>query len=310
MKDNIKIGLFIIFNHRFDKNIPILEDLYKDKFSNVYFIVPYYNGDKENVIPVFESSFYFEGYIAQAYQKIKNEGFSHYFFIADDMILNPLITEDTVFDVTGIKKDHCWIYDFRDCKNTKLHHRVPTYTPIKMSGIEVNKMMPPVKDVMQKFDKLGLSYFPSKWYAFQKAFKYLRPHRHCLKPLYDALSYILRVELVDLKSIDDYYPGIWAYSDILMITDDSINNFARYCGMFSGLKVFVENAIPLALIMASDKIQTSKDIKLNAICQLPAMGEEYEKSFIDKYNYSLSDLLNNYPENIFYIHPLKLSKWK
>lgn len=51
-----KIALMVIYNHRYDNNIPIIEDLYNNKFSHIYHIVPFYDGDKRNVISVYDSS--------------------------------------------------------------------------------------------------------------------------------------------------------------------------------------------------------------------------------------------------------------
>src|SRR5438309_2566399 len=56
-----KAALIIVFNHRYDKNIPLLETLYEGRFSNIYYLVPFYDGEKENVIPVYENSFRFQG---------------------------------------------------------------------------------------------------------------------------------------------------------------------------------------------------------------------------------------------------------
>ncbi|MBR2165594.1 MAG: hypothetical protein IJ915_03500 [Paludibacteraceae bacterium] len=88
-----KIALLIIYNHRYDKNIDRLENLYKGKFSHIYHIMPFYDGNIENVIPVYESSYRFQSYITQAFQHLKDKGFTHYFIVADDMLLNPQINE-------------------------------------------------------------------------------------------------------------------------------------------------------------------------------------------------------------------------
>lgn len=99
----MKIALFVVYNHRYDKNIPRIEALYSGRFSNVFHLVPFYDGDKENVIAVYESSYYFQSYIAQAYHRIKNDGYTHYITVADDMIINPAITENNIFEFTKIK---------------------------------------------------------------------------------------------------------------------------------------------------------------------------------------------------------------
>ncbi len=56
-----KIALVIIYNHQYNKNIDILERIYKGRFSHIYHLIPFYQGDKENVIPVYDASLYFQG---------------------------------------------------------------------------------------------------------------------------------------------------------------------------------------------------------------------------------------------------------
>src|SRR5580704_10569699 len=89
----MEVALIIIYNHRYDKNIDILERIYGERFSNIYHLMPFYSGDKSNVIPVYEHSFYFQNYVAQGFKSYFKKEYSHYFFVADDMIINPVINE-------------------------------------------------------------------------------------------------------------------------------------------------------------------------------------------------------------------------
>lgn len=303
MQDNVKnrkVALLIIYNHRYDKNIPLLETIYGERFTYLYHIIPFYDGAKDNVITVYDSSFYFESYIAQAYQHIKNKGFTHYFFIADDMILNPQINENSLFEFTGIPENCCWINDFRDY--TTHPYNVPVCIQTKKRGIEVNHFLPPVDGICKKIKTFSLKAFPNRRYVVFDLFNSLFKRR---------LSWVIR-DLYYLIHFNkkNYYPGVWGYSDAVLLPADYMANFALYCGALGGLNVFVEHAIPLALIMSSDKILLQKNIKLNTITQLYGLGEKGQKEFLDKYNYSLEKLLANFPKDCFFVHPIKLSKWK
>lgn len=295
-----KIALLIIYNHRFDKNIPRLEALYKGKFSYVYHIMPFYDGSVSNVITVYDSSFYFESYIAQAYQMIKNEGFTHYFFVADDMILNPLINENNLFDFTGINEESSWINDLRDY--TTHPHSLPVCIPFKKKGIEVERILPSYDDACRAFDRKSLNFFPSQSYAIYDLFSsfFKRWGSFCLKDLH----YIFN------RKKADFYPGVWGYSDILLVPSIYMPKFSQYCGAFAGLNIFVEHAIPLALLLSSEKLMTQKDINLKTITQLYGLGENGQKEFEDFYSFDLNKLQSEYPDNTFFIHPIKLSKWK
>ena len=114
-----KVALLIIYNHRFDKNIPRLEDIYSDRFNHIFHIVPFYDGDKKNVIPIYESSYYFSGYVSQAYTHLKGKGFTHFFVVADDMIINPRINEENLWECLGLKENECYIDGFIDLSKQK-----------------------------------------------------------------------------------------------------------------------------------------------------------------------------------------------
>lgn len=103
-----KVCLLIIYNHRYDDNIEKLEKIYGSRFSDIYHIVPFYDGIKKNVIPVFECSFRFEGYVAQAMGHIE-KSYEHYLFVADDAILNPTIYEGNYKDWFGLTDQSAFI---------------------------------------------------------------------------------------------------------------------------------------------------------------------------------------------------------
>ncbi len=297
---NSKIALLIIYNHRFDGNIPRLNAIYNGKFSNIYHIMPFYDGSVENVITVYDSSYYFESYIAQAYQKIKDLGYTHYFFVADDMILNPQIDENNLFEFTGISKDCSWINDLRDY--TTHPHCLPVCIPLKKKGIEVDRFLPSFDDACRAFDRKSLKYFPSLSYAFFDLINsfFRKWGSSCLKDLH----YIFN------RKKKDYYPCVWGYSDVLLVPSTYMPSFAQYCGAFAGLNVFVEHAIPLALLLSSNKLMTQADINLKTITQLYGLGPKGQKEFEEFYAFDLNKLQNEFPDNTFFIHPVKLSKWK
>ena len=155
--EETKIALLVIYNHRFDKNIARVESLYKNRFSNIFHIMPFYDGDVENVIPVYESSYYFQGYVAQAYTHLKRKGFSHFFIIADDLILNPSVSESNIFEKMGIDSDSCWIGgDKIEFQNLEIEwsrlSEALTFS-LKVSGVEVSNILPSKEVAVDKFKK-------------------------------------------------------------------------------------------------------------------------------------------------------------
>ena len=295
-----KIALFLLYNHNYTKNIERTEELYKGKFSFVFHLIPFYTGDRDNVIPVYESSIQFQSYIAQAYQKVKHMGFTHYFVVADDMILNPMLNENNLFEMTGISEDAAYITDVRDCKSNK--YEVPLFVKISSWGTEVMNLLPSKEDAVRTLTDRGLAVMPSKRYTIMYLIHHL--FKGDRKKVHHAFYYLLR------KDRPFIYPALWSYSDILMVPSMNMEKFATYCGCLAALNIFVEQAIPIALFLSSEKIVLGNQINLKQITQLYVLGEHGQKEFEEKYQFSLSKLVEDYPKDLFFVHPIKLSKWK
>lgn len=316
----MKIALLVLYNHRYDKNIPRIEKLYEGKFSHIFHLMPFYDGDLPNVIPVYESSYYFQSYLSQAYQHIKSMGFTHYFIVADDMILNPAIDENNLFDFTGIAEDECYINDLREVYDFYPLRHVFKRFKIKQKGVEVENILPSKKEAEEHFKRNGLGTQPlSCRFMAQTALYMLKVKR--LRAFLESIADLVRHN----NKIE--YPLVWGYSDILLLTADIMEHFVSYCGAFAATKLFVEYAIPTALVFSSDRIKTCSQIKPQGVTQLyskkklsqPSITREDSEfkptcweleSFNEKYQYSLSQLMEHYPEDVFFIHPIKLSQWK
>ena len=113
------ICLIILFNHKYVQNVKILDKIYSNRFSSIYYVMPFYNGelngvdgvDESHIITVYESSYCFQGYIAQAYEKIKNEDCTHYLIIADDLLLNPRLNERNLIQELELKNNESYIQE-------------------------------------------------------------------------------------------------------------------------------------------------------------------------------------------------------
>lgn len=292
-----KIALLIIYNHRFDRNIPILNKIYEKRFSHIYHIMPFYDGKEKNVIPVYESSYQFSGYISQAYTHLKNNGFTHFFIVADDMVINPEINETNFWEMTGIYNDSCYISNFISFQNRK-EAWIRTIEALRYTtwvmGTEIKNIIPTYENAIERFKLHGLPTTPI-------------PSDIVIRNLMKSndLSFYEKLRIIKRRG-HLAYPLVGGYSDIFLITADAMDKFCLYCGAFAATRLFVEIAVPTALVLATDKIQHDKDIKLKG----KALWSAEDYKFLDKYNFSLSQLTAEFPKNILYIHPIKLSKWK
>jgi len=315
-----KVALVIVYNHQYNKNIEILEQIYKDRFSDIYHLVPFYNGDKSNVIPVYDSSFYFQGYIAQGLKSFFKEKYEHYFFIADDLILNPIINERNYCEHLKLGKNTCFLPGF-----ITLHDRnewwsktiyAADYTA-NCDGVEAQNQLPSYKVFSTAFQHFGLDIKPI---GFDKIWKKPVSIRDFGRTIIRDRFYFFRKikNKITKKQYGLAYPLVGSYSDIFVVSSDSIKQFCHYCGVFAATKLFVEIGLPTSLVLSAQEIITEKDLELQGKALWPdgwgrltgdlklARGDYDE---LKSYGNNLNDFLNNFPKDYLYLHPIKLSKW-
>lgn len=296
-----EIVLIVIYNHKYVKNIDIIEKIYKPRFSNIYHLVPFYEGNKENVIAVYESSYYFQGYIAQGFKQYYKDSYKHYFFIADDMIVNPIINENNYREFFDLDDRTGFIPELDPMPGDNWPHNrmVASYNPYK-GGVEIKGEIPTFDEAKKVIDILKVtngSYSIKEMY-FDNYSGITGFFKQIINYLYD--KYILKTNYQSSK-----YPFIRSYSDILIVSASSIKKFIHYCGAFAATDLWVEVAIPTALALSGEKIKVQADLKLQG---RPLWSPEDYK-LLDTFGYNLKNLLNNFPANYIYLHPIKLSKW-
>lgn len=299
-----KIALIIIYNHQFNSNIEKLEKIYGDKFSKIFHLVPFYKGTKSNVIPVFDNSFYFSGYIAQGLKSFFNKDYSHYFFIADDMILNPKINESNYEEYLGVDGNSSFFPEFISLdQRTEFWPRAieALNYNLKQSGIEITKMLPHINEISKIFQSYNLS-------SNNLNFNLIYQKPNISKNFSANFVYTLRKlrNKIFPKLYKTNFPIAGGYSDILLVDSNSIVDFCHFCGIFASTRLFVELAIPTALLISAKKIVTEKNISLKG----KALWTNEELKYLDKFNFNLELLYSEFPSNQLYLHPIKLSKWQ
>lgn len=308
-----KIALLIIYNHRYDKNIAKLNAIYKGKFTHIFHVVPFYDGQDENVIPIYENSYHFSGYVAQAYTFIKKMGFTHYYFVADDMIINPKINENNVHEVLGLKEDTSYLPYFTELYNIdffwpRMIEAMSYNYKDRKTGAEITNILPSYKEAKKKFEQFN---FTNSFGVKKKTvFKYVFRHKFfkAMKQLSLRSDLFLFGNFIKnfFKKDNLPYPQIGGYCDTFLIPAEVMPRFSQLCGAFAATDLFVEVAIPTAIVLTANKIATDTD--------LPMKGEIYWRKeipiFEASYQSNLQKLLDEYPETTSFIHPVKLSRWK
>jgi len=304
----LHIPLIIIYNHKFEKNIEILEKIYAPRFSKIFHLMPFYRGSRKNVIPVYEHSFYFHGYVAQAFKYFYDSEFSHYLFISDDLLLNPSITEKNIPQYLNIDSASNFIPELIELHKQPLDQfwsRIRLayeYKPYK-EGVEIADEIPSYNEAIEKLKYFGLSVKPLKFaqiYQKSRLFFQKKDAKYELRKLIKWLMSFPNHNRLNLK-----YPLIGSYSDIFLISKDNIKDFCHYCGAFAASRLFVEFAIPTAIVLTAKKITTEKNLSLEGKILLTDLDYEV----LDKFDKNLDKLMAEFPGEWLYVHPIKLSRW-
>ena len=301
-----EVALIIIYNHQFNKNIEILENIYSGRFSNIYHLMPFFTGVKRNVIPVYGNSYYFQGYIAQGFKIFFKKEFKYYFFIADDLFLNPSINEKNYTEYFKLNNHNSFlpglitIHEVNKYWNrVKEAYRYSQY----VAGVEIKNLLPSYDESVEMFKNHGLKLGGLKYEQIHKRYK--PSDIYSLKALLNWLLNKFKRIANRNKLYNLQYPLVGAYSDITIVDSATIKLFSHYCGLFASTNLFVELGLPSALVLSSTAIITEKDLNF----QGKALWTKQDFELLNRFDNKLNRLIENFPKETLYIHPIKLSNW-
>ncbi len=316
----------VIYNYKYPQNVPIINHIYGDRFSHIYHLMPFYQrpggerGDKkeeQNIIPVYDNSHYFQGYVAHGLHHYYQEDAPHYIFIADDLMLDPLINENNYADYFNLTESSAFIETFYPLDKMF----APGDWGYSALGYDFNKRIPGLEEIHElpsaaeadkKFQALGLNQvdFNLKEEDIIPGIKLADLH----KPSRISLKY-LAIGIVKIRNkIKPYkpnYPLVRGPSDIFIVPSSTIHKFCHYCGIFAAANLHVEIAIPTTMVLVSDEIILEKDITNKTGLNYIASDVIASKvaSILALHGNDPDKLFNNWPSEYLYIHPIKLSFW-
>ncbi len=331
-----EICLVVIYNHNYEKNIPKIERLYQEKFSEIFHLMPFYQGDNPRVIGVYDSSHQFNNYITQAYDRLASKPFTHYFFVADDMIIRQDLNENNVLDQLNLDKDSAYIPFLKIIDNETfftwpwaLKQVGKFHYPFKAS--EFRNFMPDIETARQRVEQHGLDWHqgytssvlpyavrggidPFTLDLVRSYFRYLllvvcfKINRGFLALLGRTLSWPAFIakfaKLIARKQENPEYPLIWGYADIFLLPASRFKEFCHMSGLLASGRVMVEVAVPTAMALTIDRVVQDHDV--GALDGREGSPEDIR----ERNNSSLASLIQNWRKDVLYYHPIKLSQWK
>lgn len=306
------VALVFVFNHRFDKNFEKLEKIYASRFSDIYHLVPFYDGDKENVIPVYEASFYFQGYFKQAFASLTKKQYTHYLFVGDDLILHPSLDENNIISAMGLDANTGFLpWDFGLLSKLSLQwdNLIPSLGAfylddhLKHHAVNWKKALPPKQEAEKIFARYGYT-----------DYKITGDNLKGEKGGYGYGTYKDRrkdyLNLLIKRRRTLPYPALAAYSDFIVIPQNHLKAFADMCEIFRQMRLWVEVAIPTAMLLTLPKVKMEKDMNWKGTTYWVDKNFDVMKARYEAAGFDLKKLLDGYSQNELYIHPVKLSQWQ
>jgi hypothetical protein len=91
---------------------------------------------------------------------------------------------------------------------------------------------------------------------------------------------------------------------------NKLEKFSEYCELFRQMRLWVEVAIPTALVLTVDDLVFEKDTKWMGTTYWENENNEEMNERYEQVDFNFEELMKSYKSNELYIHPVKLSKWK
>lgn len=292
--------LVIIFNHRYESNIGKLRVLYAEKFNCIRFLMPFYEGTDSDVIPVYESSYQFQGMVAQAKEKLLALNCDNYFFISDDLIINPIINENNYMEELGLQSGEALHRGVFELQNSfwpveRICEGMETFTA-QSHTLYQNELMPR-DEAIAKMEEYGFGHvaITKDSHEMMAAWKNFRKNYGWRK-------------LRKFKSINELpYPLLGGYSDWFILPGEDLDIVGQKFGVTAAMGLFVEIAVPTMMFLYCRHVKRLKETKYRD-------GSIWDKSLVEKLGeengWVLSNMFDNFPREQLYIHPIKLSKWR
>lgn len=324
MMQKRKTALVVLFNHNYEKNIPVIKKLYKNRFSQIKILMPFYYGDDEDVIHVYGNSFVFHTYIAQAKEKLMQMDCDDFLIIGDDLLLNPELCENNIHEKLAMPNGAFYIDAVEDV--SKCDYNRPVLEASRFSpyfpGLDgsANRCVPGFDEALQILQSKNLISFTrlSRWKPFYPLFKkgWIKNFRENYKIFKARVWHFLKVLQYKIRAVDMPYPYVFGYSDILMIPREKMLAWCSYLEVFATWNMFVEMAIPTAMMLLPETTvcfanQTRYKTGNVWYPQNPRHFD-YISSIINKVvedSATPDELASKFPMEYLYLHPVKLSRY-
>lgn len=295
-----RVRLIVVFNHKYEKNLEKLDAIYRGRFADVRYLMPFYEGSRPDVTPVYESSAQFQGYFAQAAHAFIDPAVSHYAFVADDMLLNPRVNAGNLLEWCKTGPGEACIENINPINNNSFEwpHVIGALSVWDWEGLVLyRRELPSPEEARARFAQHGVTFADITWRNLRGNHGW---HR------YPGWRAALKLMVRRRGRMALPYPMAMTYADLVIVPRESIQRFIHLCGVFAAMRLWVEIAIPTALVLSCDRIsQLLYGGPPRRQIWTPAEVTELEQ----KAKSNVSRAFDVVGQDNLYIHPVKLSRW-
>ena len=309
----MKVSCSVLFNHPYPPNIPVLRELYKDKFDEVSFIQPLRSSPDPDVYTSYRGSFAFHGMITDAAERLLAKDADYFIFVHDDVLLNPLYNGEQLVERLQVPGNGAFIpYLFSLHPDAQDWVWMPGflwrlfYPTNQLSGTGIENLIsyfPNAETMRAKFDEIyGLS-FENITYDRTRPINPIvvvgnQSHgNYITKSVLDGLY----VTAEGASSVQLPFPFIGGNCDFTVLDRKTLEAVVPLLGVTAAANLFVEIAMPTAIACAADRVVQSKDVGLFAEM---AWTKEEQRLMTDDI------LVRRFNEDLLLFHPFKLSAEK
>jgi len=327
----MKIGLLIIFNHRYDGNLQRLRNIYSDRFTEILFLIPFADELEESntdVISVHHGSYTFQGFLGEARKAILDMNCDAWVILGDDLVLHPELNQSNLHERLSLPENAAYTKNLANLYDTSLVWSVSAYRSTFQSITSPslqwrqNQLLPSPEEAFQRMDLHGFKFRP----LGLRNLRNIESGRVDIYNVRMALGLFFAIHPVrnftQWKTDSVPYPLLFGYSDFLICPRKGMSDFLGYCLSTAAMNLFVECAIPTSLALAYLEIVTELPLGENHHSKAtdaarPMHGVELQwgsarerEDFEQRHHCSLDALYSAWPDDVLYYHPVKLSKWK
>lgn len=306
----VRTTLCVMFNHPYVKNIPLIRETFRASFDSVMFVVPYTASSDEDAITSYRGSYGFQGYIVDAAQKLLQSDADYFFFMQDDVVLNPYLTGDILVEKLRLREGGAFIPAFRplagelrDWDWTLASLWKILFPMNRISGGGAEAWLAALPAAEEAFSKLRTQYgFDFPPITFDRNNKGVF-HNAVPDPYYSTCIYKAAAEGLfetadGRSSVRLPYPFCYGMSDFFAVDRETLIAMLHPLGVFSAAGLFVETAIPTAIAVAARRVMRSADAGMVANWFWGNHRQTLDVNTIKK----------QFERNLLLVHPIKISQ--